>query len=62
MLHRARTLGLTDADLDTMRMDEFLTLCEVHLALARASAPKPEGQGKAPAKGREMTLEEFAAM
>lgn len=61
MLHRARALGLTDADLDAMRMDEFLTLCEVHLALARASAPKPRGQGGKPAEGREMTLEEFAA-
>ena len=61
MLHRARALGLSDRDLDSMGMDEFLTLCEVHLALARASAPRGAGMaGRRP--GREVTLEQLAEM
>ena len=60
VLHRARALGLTDRDLDEMRMDEFLTVCDVHIALAGARRDGAAGTPKE--SGREVTLDELANM
>lgn len=56
-MHRARQLGLTDADLDALDMDAFLALCDVHMATIAPQAARRLPPDEPP--GGQMSPEEF---